>query len=418
MRRPAKILLAGTILVMPLLPPLCAVATSQSTVDNSQYQSGDVFSTQTLNVVDVSDATTGTTTATGNAVSSAVEAGALDVRSAQTLTAAVNASTTVNVTTNAGAQTTLTTAATGNTSDSGSYAAGALTGTVTQTISDTGSVTAGTQFNADAAQTGAVSASAQAIGNSHGVTVQDTSATMTVNQTNNGVTQASGDAILQYTPGDGTFSATAVSNNVTGYGTGASSQTLTINQTASSASPTGQTIAEQDVHVGNGQAITGAATATGNNISVTNENGPLTVTDVQSSSGYIQSQAQVSAYEFGSVQATAYGVGNSALAGNYGQSLNLDNTQTNSGGGIDVLAKVGGNDGYDAYATSTAMGNAVTGYACSDCNGTISVRNTQSNSSGVGATTQVDIAASNRSVTGTATAVGNSATFYVSKPTH
>lgn len=64
------------------------------------------------------------------------------------------------------------------------------------------------------------------------------------------------------------------------------------------------------------------------------------------------------------------------------------------------------------------MGNAVTGFACSDCNGTLAVTNSQTNSVALSATSQIDVAASNRSVTGTATAVGNNATFYVSKPSH
>ena len=52
MRRPAKILLAGAMLLAPMTPPLSGVAISQSTVVNNQVQLGDVFATQTLNVVD------------------------------------------------------------------------------------------------------------------------------------------------------------------------------------------------------------------------------------------------------------------------------------------------------------------------------------------------------------------------------
>ncbi len=399
--------------MMPMLPPLSGAAISQSTLDNVQAQSGSVVSGQTLNVVEVSASTVGTTTATGNSAAGAVESGSLAVQSSQSLTAAVNASTTLNVATYAGTRTSLSTAATGNSGDAGSYGAGALTGTASQTISANGSVVGVSTINATNAQTGAVSASVQAIGDSQGVAASDTSAAMTINQVNDGQTSATGGVSLSYTPGTASLSATSVANNVTGTGTGVSSQALTINQAS-----TGQSVSEQDVYLGNGQAITGAATSTGNNISVSNTSGGLSVTELQSNTGYVQAQAQVSGYEFGSGEADAYAVGNSALVGNYGTTLNLDNTQTNSGNGVSALAAFSGNNGYDAYASSTVMGNAVTGFACSDCNGVVNVTNNQSNSAGLGATTQIDVAAGNRSVTGTATAVGNNATFYVSKPGH
>ena len=68
------------VVAIPMLPPITGAATSQSVVNNVQVQLGDVFSTQTMNVVDVSDATTATTTSTGNSVSSAVQTGSLAFR--------------------------------------------------------------------------------------------------------------------------------------------------------------------------------------------------------------------------------------------------------------------------------------------------------------------------------------------------
>jgi hypothetical protein len=68
MGRLAKILLAGTVLAIQTTPALNPAAISQSTVFNTQAQLGDVFSTQPLNVVDLSDSTTATanTTAVGD----------------------------------------------------------------------------------------------------------------------------------------------------------------------------------------------------------------------------------------------------------------------------------------------------------------------------------------------------------------
>ena len=71
-----------------------------------------------------------------------------------------------------------------------------------------------------------------------------------------------------------------------------------------------------------------------------------------------------------------------------------------------------------AASTATAMGNAVTGFACSDCNGVANIVNNQTNSAQVAANSTIDMAAGNRSVSASATAVGNNATFYVSRPTH
>ena len=362
-------------------------------------------------MVDVSDGTTGVTTATGNSLSSAVQTGTLDVQTAQTVSANVAASTTLNVVTNAGAQTSLTTAATGNASDAGSYAGGALTGTVTQTVSAGSNITADSSVAAGAARTGAATIDTQAIANSHGIAVQDTSATMTVTQSSAALTQATGGNELMYTPGTASMSAAAVSNNVTAVGTGNSSQTLTLHQTMTGA----RTQAAEFDDAGNAQTFAGQATATGNTIAATNETGPIAVTDTQANNSYVRAQAVVTSYEFGTGSASAYGVGNSVLVGNSGQSMSLDNTQTNTIG-LDAIASFTGNNGFDASSNATAMGNAVTAYACSNCGGVMNVKNSQTSSGGVSATSTTTTTAGNRSVTGSATAVGNNATFYVSKP--
>ena len=140
--------------------------------------------------------------------------------------------------------------------------------------------------------------------------------------------------------------------------------------------------------------------------------GPVTIAN----SAYTRGQAVVTSYEFGTGSASAYGVGNSVLVGNSGQLMTLDNTQTNTGGGIEVIASFTGNNGYDASSNATAMGTAVTGYACSNCGGVMNVKNTQTSGADVSASSTTTTTAGNRSVTGSATAVGNNATFYVSKP--
>jgi hypothetical protein len=97
----------------------------------------------------------------------------------------------------------------------------------------------------------------------------------------------------------------------------------------------------------------------------------------------------------------------------------LNNTQVNTGG-IEASASFTGDNGFDASSSATAMGNAVIGFACSQCGGVINVTNSQTTSGGgveaVSSTTVTNINGNNRSTSGISTAVGNSATFYVSKP--
>ncbi|MBV9510522.1 MAG: holdfast anchor protein HfaD [Caulobacteraceae bacterium] len=401
-----------------MLPPMTGAATSQSTVGNDQTQSSAVSSSQTLNVVDTSDSTSGVTTSTANNLVTGSASGGLNVVSSQSLQADTTASTTLNVTTNAGASTTLNTAATGNTSDmTGVTGAAALTGTFAQTAGPV-NVNATSQMNAGgvpngSTQTGALSTGTQAFANSAGFTNQDSALNVSTTQTSTATTDAEDGVVLQWSPGTAAVSASAVSNNLTGAGTGAASQTINAVQTMSG----GITQAGEYADFGNVQTAQSSASAVANNISTTNENGGLSLTDTQNNSAYVQAQSQVTAYDYGSAQASAYGVGNSVLAGDYGSPTTLDNTQTNSGDGVSASASFSstGNIGYDAGASATAMGNAATGYACSSCGGVINVANSQTNSAGVEAASSLSVAP-NRSVSGVATAVGNSATFYVSKP--
>ena len=75
-------------------------------------------------------------------------------------------------------------------------------------------------------------------------------------------------------------------------------------------------------------------------------------------------------------------------------------------------------DGQRVYVGAEAVGNAVTGYACSECPGYLEANNVQTNNGSVSAQTSTTVAGSNRAVITGANAVGNSATFYVSRPTH
>jgi hypothetical protein len=413
MVRRATILLVGT-LVATLQSP--AVATSQtfqqSSVNNQQTQNANVTANQTLNVV-TADPTTATTSAGANGYSAQVQSGSLDVQSVQNANGAVGANATVNVSNSSGS-TVITTSATGNTGENDSLGYADLTGNLTQNTAAV-SIDAESQLNAGSATAANISHSVQALGNSQEIAAIGGSATMTVNQSNQASVQANGGAVIGYTgDADSTFSSVTSGNNITFTGTNGATSELTLNQ-----SNTGSLVqAAQFVNAGNGQTIAGSSNAIANNISITNQNNPLGVTSTQNNITYIRAQTDETAFEFGTASASANGVGNSLVAGNFGGDLTLNNTQTNSGGGVEVLSSFGGGGGvaYDASSSAVAMGNAVTGYACSTCANRVGVTNRQTNNTEVSATSTVTMSGANRGVTGVSTAMGNTATFYISQP--
>ena len=403
-----------------MLPPLTGAATSQtadSQVLNGQVQLGNVTASQTLDVSTVTDQTAATTTATGNAATIAADSGSLDVQSTQSMQGAATASTELDVEPGGyTGVTALTTAATGNTAEATNLGGGALTGNLQQSTGPN-DITATSTVNAAEGETGDLQVNTQAIANTQGVAVDGGPASVAVTQTSTASTTSNSDVTLGYTAGAAELGASAVSNNVTATGLDGGTQTLNLNQSMTG----GMTQAAQFVAVGQAQTSDNAATASANNISVSNDGGPLDVTATQTNEGYVRGQAESTAYSFGTATASANGVGNSAIYGETGGQITLNSAQFNSGAGVEAVSSSGGASGYDLASTSTAMGNAVTGYACSACGGVMNVTSTQSNSADVGASAGIPYAGSAgsvRSAISTATAVGNTATFYVSHPSN
>ena len=85
MAKPARIRLAGTIAATALCVAAATEASAQDgmIVLNEQLQLGDVFSHQTLNVVDAQEQVTVSTSAQGNSASGAVENGSITLQSDQ-----------------------------------------------------------------------------------------------------------------------------------------------------------------------------------------------------------------------------------------------------------------------------------------------------------------------------------------------
>jgi hypothetical protein len=411
MPRHAKTRIAGTLAAIPLSILWFGTATSQSTVSNDQVQTGDIFSSQQLNVVTNSSDTTAVTTATGNSFVGSAVTGSVDVESTQTVSGALSASTTVNIDQTPGPTYESVTAASGNSGDSVISGGGALTGNMTQTTTsatvDAESQTNGTNaFTTDATQT------VQAVANGQQFGATDSTIAANLTQTNTSSVTANGGAVFNFVADQGVFSATGAGNDLTSTSAGNSSQTLNVNQTDTG----GVTQGAMFVNLGNAEVSSTSAVATGNDIDASNTQGALNVTDSQTNQSFVNAQAVETSFEFGGATVQAEGVGNTVVAANLGPSVALDNTQVNGPSGVQATASFEGNNGFDVAVSANATGNSATGFACSQCGGVMNVYNSQSNAGGVSASTSVGITASARSVAGVATAVGNTATFFVSQP--
>ena len=147
---------------------------------------------------------------------------------------------------------------------------------------------------------------------------------------------------------------------------------------------------------------------------MTNAGGSMLANVDQSNAGRVRSDARVQTNLQGQTVLGARSVANETVAGNNDIYLKLDNTQLNTGG-VEATATYVGVNGYDAYVGADAVGNAVTGYACSQCGGDVNITNNQTNSGNVTANANATVASGRTAVVG-ANAVGNTATFYISRP--
>ncbi|HEY3798351.1 MAG TPA: holdfast anchor protein HfaD [Caulobacteraceae bacterium] len=388
-------------------------AISQSTVDNNQVQVGDVFATGELDVVTNTSDTVQATTGTGNSLIGSAVSGSIDVESTQTMQGNVAATTTVNVDNDAGPELSSTTAATGNAGDSVITGGGALTGNFIQNTTGA-SVDAESQANGANAQMFDGTVETQAIANGQTLGASGSDVDVAVNQTNTASAVSNGGVIFGDVTDQAAFISSGAGNDLTSVGQG-SSQGVTATQDNEAQLTQGTMF----VNLGNSEITDTSATATGNDINITNADGSLNVIDDQTNNSFVNAQAVETSYQYGGATVNADAVGNAAFAGNQGPVTSINNTQLNGSFGVESQATFNsaGSPGYDAFVSSTATGNSVTGFACSLCGGVINATNSQTNQGDVSAFSQIGVA-NGRSVRGTANAAGNTASFYVSSPSN
>ena len=173
--------------------------------------------------------------------------------------------------------------------------------------------------------------------------------------------------------------------------------------------------ASTSANAANAWDLAGRARATANQTLLYNDGGSVVATTDQSNLSRVRASATVTSYDWGAAAAVAAGTGNEVVAGTNDVYLEIDNSQVNSGG-VEVSADFTGTNGYDAYVSADAVGNSVTGYVCSTCQGNLIATNAQTNSGPVSATATTTVRGTGRATASSASAVGNTATFYVSRP--
>lgn len=377
------------------------------TCTSTQTQTGDVTG---LVDIDLSvDQVTVSTNAQGNALAGGVTAASAGLISRQSMTGATVARSNVIVNGEADGQLSVDTTARGNylgvTTNGASFAADAGQ-------SATGDrVEAGTYVQAPNGRVlqGGFAAST-AVANTVALGGPSSSLTGVIDQRAQTTVFAETVADVQYIPAPATFSSQAVANAVQTNTTGASHQDLAIRQSNAASTIEART----DVYVDNGWDLTVGANAGANQAITANAGGSMLIQTDQANAGRVRADARVQTNLQGQTVLAARSVANETVAGNNDIYLSLDNTQLNTGG-VEANATYVGVNGYDAYVGSDAVGNAVTGYACSQCGGDVNVNNNQTNSGNVTATTSATVSSGRTAVVG-ANAVGNSASFYISRP--
>jgi hypothetical protein len=406
MRNLAKRLLAGTSVAIALSAAANAQAQTAG-VENVQNQQGGVFAEQTLDVVDPDGGVSAVSAATANGLTVNAEVGDVSLRSSQVANGTVTGEARVKV--HGWTPSTVVSAtAVGNAGDAVAHE-GSLEAGVRQSVGYVGPVWAGAYVAATPSTTVDTSASATAIGNTHGFYAGHT-AGIAVVQKNHSQTEAGVFADIPHVDGQADLAATALANSVSTHG-GATALEVWQDRDA------GKTGAYIQADVRNGQTVNASTRATANSLSAVHDAPYLSVLADQRNDTQVQAATVISLGQFGSVNASAEGVGNSIHAGAYGEEVNLDTTQFN-GGSIEAVADFTGGEGYDANLSATAIGNTVAGFACSNCDATLDARNNQANHGDVSAVSKAWVHGGSRAVHSNATAVGNNAAYHVTRPGH
>lgn len=408
---------------MIVVTGLCALAATEASAQtpptqdgeivlNEQLQLGDVFSHQTINVVDAQEQVTVQTTSQGNNASVAAQDVPVQVTSRQDMRGTSQATTDVDLDGDTQGVVNVAVQARGN------YAEGSVYNSqmsVDAIQSNSGALVGARAYvgGEDARLIGGGSIDAAAVSNTVALYGEGSAVQANVDQTSYATVQSYSRLESQYAPGETQVSGAAIVNQISSNGAATTGQSLSYNQDSTGAYVQG----EASANSGNAWDLASRARASANQVVLANEGGSVVVEGTQNNTAFVRAAAETYAYDYGAAEAHARGVANEVSVGNNDIFVQIDNTQINSGG-VDVSATFSGTNGYDAYVGAEAVGNSVTGYACAQCNATMNATNVQTNSGNVSAVSNSTVAGSGRAVITGANAVGNQATFYVSRPSN
>lgn len=402
----------AALLIGPLTAPAMAddgdTQSSLSTVAIEQVQLDNVWSGMSVDVPDSTWELVSTSTAVGNAAAGLIKSGDIDVDIDQRLEGNVDAVNTVT----------------------GGYVENGVITTTAYGNSATGGTWAGTNYyRADQVSNGDVSAATQIDLQGSNQITSATTAIANVSvptdeygtnrafqiQDSNASVSASTNAVVCCAATSATFVTTAGANAVSSTGLTSTNFNGAVQTTAA-----GETIqAVTDVYMRDGNDVLAVTSTFGNSVTVDNQWGYATLGRegselYQSNQSDIDSQTYVTLNNWsGSASATAYGVGNSALISNVGSDTALFANQQNYGD-VYTATSFDGNSssGGTGIVNATSIGNAVTANLCNVCSGDAVLQGgvTQMNAGQVIARGSA-YATTSGGIYGSATAVGNSATY-------
>jgi hypothetical protein len=207
--------------------------------------------------------------------------------------------------------------------------------------------------------------------------------------------------------------ATAAAASATVNAWSSSSTTSTVNAKFQQEAWGAASEATADVHHYRAYDVTAATTAAANSATMANEWGYAQLRGSQTAATNVKADTRVTLSNWtGTATASAYGVGNATLATNVGSDMVINLEQMNTGGVSSNAQFTGGTgDHGDVVVASTAIGNAVTGYVCSQCGDAALTGNVnQSNGGNIVSTGSISTNSAGM-VVGSSSAIGNSATF-------
>lgn len=380
-----------------------------SLVLNNQLQLGDVIGGQTLNVEGASDQVTVSNSVQGNALSGSVEGQSISLGSRQVMRGDARATTDLGLGSIEGPVNAVTQAS-GNYLAAGAAQAGV--GLAVDQVTDAGEITAGSGLRGGEARLlGGGSISTAAGANVVAVGGDHASFEGEIDQTSRASVRASNLAEIRYAPEPFEVTSQAAGNALEANGRTASSLDLAVRQRQSA----GVIEADASANAANAWDAAGHANAAANQAVLYDSGGSLVASTDQGNGSDVSSRSVVTAYDYGVGTSLAQASGNAVSAGSDDVYVELDNTQMNSGG-VEAQASFVGTQGYDAYVSADAVGNTVTGYACSECAATLTANNVQINSGAITAGAYTTIHGGSRAVITGTQAIGNNATFYVSRP--